>query len=91
MGLPEPDLVLYLDVDLPTSLARMRRREAKHNTSADIHEKDTDYLARCLRTAERAAEFYGWTRIPYLKNGKERELMEKNDELYRLLLNNIRG
>lgn len=85
MGLPRPDLVIYLDVDLETSLARMRRREARHHTHADIHEKDTSYLERCLRTAERAAEYYGWTRIPYLKDGKERELMEKNDEIYRII------
>ena len=42
MGLPEPDLVLYLDVDLETSIARMRRREEKTHTHADIHEKDLD-------------------------------------------------
>ncbi len=85
MGLPRPDLVIYLDVDIQTSLARMRRREARHHTKADIHEKDTSYLERCLRTAQLAAEYYGWTRIPFLKDGKERELMEKNDEIYRVL------
>ena len=85
MGLPRPDLVIYLDVDIQTSLARMRRREARHHTKADIHEKDTSYLERCLRTAQLAAEYYGWTRIPFLKDGKERELMEKNDEIYRIL------
>ena len=85
MGLPKPDLVIYLDVDLETSLARMRRREARHHTSADIHEKDTAYLSRCLHTAQRAAEFYGWTRVPYLREGKERELMEKNDEIYGII------
>lgn len=89
MGLPRPDLVIYLDVDIQTSLARMRRREARHHTKADIHEKDTSYLERCLRTAQLAAEYYGWTRIPFLKDGKERELMEKNDEIYRVLRNYI--
>ncbi len=85
MGLPRPDLVIYLDVDVQTSLARMRRRQEKNHTSADIHEKDIAYLQSCLRTAEKAAEFYGWTRIPFLKNGKERELDEKNDEIYRII------
>ena len=59
MGLPKPDLVLYLDVDIETSLARMRRREEKNHTHADIHEQDVDYLRRCLRTAECAAEYFG--------------------------------
>jgi dTMP kinase len=90
MGLPKPDLVLYLDVDLETSLARMRRREAKNHTQADIHEKDLDYLRRCLRTADRAAEYYGWTRIPFQRNGVERDVDEKNEELYRILLDTIK-
>jgi dTMP kinase len=85
MGLPKPDLVLYLDVDLETSLARMRRREAKNHTHADIHEKDLDYLRRCLHTADMAAEYYGWRRIPFRKDGVERDVDEKNEELYRIL------
>lgn len=90
MGLPVPDLVIYLDVDVKTSSARMRRREAKTNSSADIHEKDVAYLERCLRTADRAAEYFGWTRIPFMKNGQEREVDEKNAEIYRIILDAIK-
>ena len=86
MGLPRPDLVIYLDVDIETATRRMRRREAKHNTQADIHEKDTAYLERCLRTAGMAAEHYGWVRIPYKKDGLEREADEKNAEIYSVVL-----
>ena len=64
MGLPRPDLVIYLDVDVEYSLARMRRRQQKTHTAADIHEKDVGYLERCLRTARLAAAHYGWTSIP---------------------------
>ena len=85
MGLPSPDLVIYLDVDLETSLRRMRRREQKTNTHADIHEKDTNYLARCLHTADMACRHYGWTRIPFMKDGVERETDEKNAEIYRIV------
>lgn len=89
MGLPEPDLVIYLDVDLETSLRRMRRREQKNHTAADIHEKDTGYLARCLHTADLACEHYGWIRIPFMKNGEEREADEKNGEIYTLILKTL--
>ena len=85
LGLPRPDLVIYLDVDIETSLARMRRREAKNHTHADIHEQDIEYLRRCLRTAEHAADFFGWTRIPFMKDGMERDVDEKNEEIYRIL------
>ena len=90
LGLPKPDLVIYLDVDLETSLARMRRRQQKTHTSADIHEKDKNYLARCLHTAGMAAEHYGWTRVPFLKDGKERAVDEKNREIYSILLDAIK-
>ncbi len=90
MGLPAPDLVIYLDVDIETSLRRMKRRQEKTHTSADIHEKDVSYLECCLQTARRAADFYGWVTIPYLKDGAERTLEEKNDEIYRLILDSLR-
>ena len=86
MELPEPDLVIYLDVDLETSKRRMRRREEKTNTHADIHEMDSEYLARCLHTADMACEYYGWTRIPFMKDGAERDVDEKNAEIYDIIL-----
>ena len=85
MGLPKPDLVIYLDVDIQTSLTRMRRREKDKGTKADIHELDTAYLERCLRTADRAADFYGWRRIPFLEDGVERDVDEKNAEIYEII------
>lgn len=90
MGLPRPDLVIYLDVTIELSLARMRRRQMKTNTSADIHEKDVSYLERCLSTADKAAEFYGWHRIPFLKDGAERDIDEKNEEIYQLILSELK-
>ncbi len=82
LGLPKPDLVIYLDVDLETSLRRMKHRQEKTNTSADIHEKDVKYLQNCLRVADKAADYYNWKRIPFLKNGFEREIDEKHEEIY---------
>lgn len=89
MGLPVPDLVIYLEVDIPTSIARMRRREAKNNSCADIHEKDISYLERCLYTANRAADYFGWRRVPFIKNGHERAVDEKNAEIYDIILREI--
>jgi len=76
-------------VDIETSLARMKHRQDSTNTKADIHEKDIEYLKRCLHTAEKAAEYYGWTRIPYMKDGRERELFEKNDEIYSIIRSHL--
>jgi len=85
LGLPRPDLVIYLDVDIDTSLRRIHHREEKYHTSSDIHEKDVDYLRACLRTGRLAAAHYGWHVVPFLKDGAEREKHEKNDEIFELI------
>ena len=85
LQLPEPDLVLFLDVDIETSLARMRHREERTNTQADIHEKDVQYLKACLATGRRAAEHYGWQIVDCFRDGRERERMEKHEEIFQTI------
>jgi len=89
MGLPRPDLVIYLDVDVETSLRRMAKRQEKTNTHADIHEQDVEYLRRCLKTARKAADYYGWVSIDYLKDGAEREVDEKNLEIFNIIMEEL--
>lgn len=64
LGLPQPDLVLYMDMPTERAVELLRSRESATNTKADIHEVDTGYLALCRQTALEAAEFYQWKRIP---------------------------
>ena len=82
MGLPRPDLVLYLDMPTEQTEQLMRRREADTNTQADIHEKDLAYLATCRRTGKAAAEHYGWTVIRCVENGQMRSIEEIHKEIY---------
>lgn len=85
MGLPEPDLVLYLDVDVKTSLERMAQRRAENGSTADIHEKDPVYLEKCLKLGHHAAAHYGWTMIDFKRDGEIRSLEEKHEEIYQIV------
>jgi len=82
LGLPRPDLVLYLDVPTDFSEKLLRGREQATNTQADIHEKDMEYLATCRKTGRAAAEYYGWTVIECVKDGKMRSIEEIHQEIY---------
>ena len=84
LGLPRPDLTIYLDVPTDFTEQMMRKREADTNTSADIHEQDMEYLATCRRTGKAAAEYYGWTVIQCVRNGAMRSIEDIHDEIYRL-------
>ena len=82
LGLPCPDLVLYLDVPTDYTQKLLRRREQDTNTQADIHEKDTQYLATCRRTGKKAAEFYGWKQIECVRDGQMRTIEDIHEEIY---------
>ena len=82
LGLPAPDLVIYLDVPTDFTEAMMRRREADTNTHADIHEQDMTYLATCRRTGRAAAEYYGWTVIQCVRDGAMRSIEDIHEEIY---------
>jgi len=87
LGMPAPDLVIYLDVPTDFTEAMMRRREADTNTHADIHEQDMAYLATCRRTGKAAAEYYGWTVIQCVKDGAMRSIEDIHEEIYRHVAN----
>jgi dTMP kinase len=82
LGLPRPDLVIYLDVPTDFTEKLLRSREAATNTSADIHEKDMSYLATCRETGRAAAKFYNWTVIDCVRDGAMRSIEDIHDEIY---------
>ena len=85
LGLPKPDLVIYLDAPIELTEAMMRKREAQTNTNADIHEKDLDYLSLCRKTGREAAEFYGWKMIHCACGNEMRTKEDIHEEVFRLV------
>ena len=83
LGLPRPDLTLYLDVPTDFTEKLLRAREQNTHTQADIHEQDTAYLATCRRMGALAADYYGWTVISCVRDGKMRSIEDIHEEIYR--------
>ena len=83
LGLPRPDLVIYLDVPTDFTEKMLRHRETETHTQADIHEQDTQYLATCRRMGRAAAAHYGWTVIRCVRDGAMRSMEDIHEEIYR--------
>ena len=82
LGLPRPDLTIYLDVPTDFTEKMLRGREEATNTKADIHEKDMQYLATCRQCGRAAANYYGWTVIQCVRDGKMRTIEDIHQEIY---------
>ncbi len=79
VGLPKPDLVVFLDLHPDATFENIRTRQGD---SGDIHEKDHDYLRHCYSNALDVAERFGWTRIECVKDGVLRSREDIHSEIF---------
>jgi len=82
LGLPAPDMVVYLDMPTELTEKMMRRREAVSGTQADIHEQDEAYLRRCRENANEVARLCGWTVIRCGRDGAPRTIEDIQGEVW---------
>ena len=85
LGLPEPDLVVYLDLPTEISGQMLRLREAATHTAADIHERDDAYLRRCRESASEIVRSLGWRRIDCSRGGAIRTPEDIHREVWDLV------
>ena len=81
LGLPAPDAVLFLDVEVPLALANIEKRQA----ARDIHETHAEYLALCRESALEAATRYGWYTVPCGADGAMRPAEDIAGEIMKII------
>ena len=60
LGLPEPDLVLFLDMPIEISQKLLSARYNGDESKKDIHESSAAFLRRCRESALYTAKRWGW-------------------------------
>lgn len=83
LGIPRPDLVLYLDMPPEISQKLLSRRYQGDESKKDLHERDTAFLAHCRECALFAAEKLGWEVISCGRHGEPRPIEDIQQELER--------
>ena len=69
MGLPKPDMVLFLDMPVDVSQELIEQRYLGDKSKKDIHEKNIRFLEECRNNALTIAERYNWDVIDCAKDG----------------------
>lgn len=64
IGIPKPDLVLYLDMPVEISQKLMSKRYNGDESKKDVHEANVDFLNKCRNSALYTAAKQGWAVIP---------------------------
>ncbi|MBO5286496.1 MAG: thymidylate kinase [Clostridia bacterium] len=83
LGLPEPDLVLYLELPPHLSLSLVKSRSDSTGQKMDIHEKDTAYMAKCYEAALYSCERLGWKKIQCYNGNEIRTREDIFEEIYK--------
>ena len=85
IGLPAPDMVIYMDIEATHALRRLHDRQSETDTIGDIHEKNMLYLEQCVQCGKQAAKLYGWQTVNCFSEGCERDKYELHREIYNII------
>ena len=85
LGLPTPDLVVYLRLGIETSQRLMSERYHGDEKKKDIHESNTSYLNQAHIAADYCAGKYAWKTVECAENGSLRSIEEIGADVWNLL------
>ncbi|MBE6729046.1 MAG: thymidylate kinase [Ruminococcaceae bacterium] len=86
MGIPKPDKVIFLDMPIEVSQKLMTGRYEGNEEKKDIHERNTDYLEHCRKSALFTAEYSGWQKISCANGDNARTIEEISDDVLAAVL-----
>lgn len=74
LGLPKPDVTIYLDLPPEVSRARALKRAQETGVSLDAVESDMEYVINGSRAGRICAEFWGWKVVKCVVPNENAEL-----------------
>ncbi len=88
LGLPQPDLTIFLDMPVEVSQKLMTSRYNGDENKKDIHESDVNYLISCRKSALYASSKQNWKVIECSKDGMPLKIEEITEKIINTV-NNI--
>lgn len=87
-GLPEPDLILFLNMPVWAAQKLMAERKNKFSGEAkkDIHERNAEYLQKSYDNAMYVANKFGWTIVDCVDGDRIKPFEEIQAEIKKIVL-----
>ena len=87
MGLPSPDMVIYLDMEPLISQNLLEKRYDGDKDKKDIHEKNNNYLSTCRKGALKGASFLGWNIVKCDDGSNPLTMDEISEKIFHQVVN----
>lgn len=87
IGIPKPDLVIFLNMptEMAVKLMESRKNKITGEEKKDIHEKDITYLKKSYENACDIAKKYNWQEIKCVEGEKLKTIDEIGEEIFSLV------
>ena len=85
LGIPEPELVIYLRVDPEVSQRLVTERYEGQEEKKDIHEKDLEYLRNCQVAADYCSKRLEWKVVECCKNDEMRSIEDIQNDIQSII------
>lgn len=90
LGIPKPDIVIYLDMPVAISQKLMTARYSGDEVKKDIHEKNLEYLNQCTVAAAYVCKALQWTRVLCVESDKLLTVEEISEKIYQIVLKELK-
>ena len=82
VGIPKPDLVIFLDMPVEVSQKLLTGRYKGDEGGKDIHERDVEYLNNCRKAAKFVADYSGYRTVNCAVGSEPRKPEDIADEVF---------
>ncbi len=83
VGIPKPDVVIFLDMPVDVSQRLMTERYSGDEKKKDVHEANVAYLNACHESALYAADKLGWFVVKCSDGNNPRSIEEINNDIFK--------
>ena len=90
LAVPQPDIVIYLDMPPVVSQKLMTSRYNGDESKKDIHEKNMDFLYQCRKSALYALEKSGWIHLTCAENDQPKSIETITQQILDIIDTNLK-
>ncbi len=89
IGIPKPDIVIYLDMPIEISQKLMSERYSGDESKKDVHEVNVDFLNKCRKSALYTAKKQNWFVVSCSDGENPRSVNDIHNEIVEIIKEEI--